>query len=105
MEIRASFFAPPWVNGMLSSLKDVPITPDEKVEIPVIMIKSDKGQLIEYMRGLNNIKNYLKYGFNRIIRDCPFRWGRCIGERCSLYYIERDTGDCALVWQLFKKPT
>lgn len=105
MEIRASFEDHKKLKKIKTRLKDVPITPDEKVEIPVIMIKSDKGQLIEYMRGLNNIKNYLKYGFNRIIRDCPFRWGRCIGERCSLYYIERDTGDCALVWQLFKKPT
>lgn len=86
-----------------TNLRDITITLDERVEIPVIMIKTQEGELKEYLRGFKPIKNYLKYGFNRIIKKCPLRHRKCIGEKCSLYFVDNNTGDCALIWVLFKK--
>ena len=81
---------------------DVTITMDEKAEVPIIMFKDAKGEIREFLRGFDAIKNYLKYGFNRIIKKCPLRHRKCIGEKCSLYFVDNNTGDCALIWSLFR---
>ncbi len=82
---------------------DITITYDDNVEIPVIMVKTNEGKLVEYLKGFKVIQNYLKYGYNRIIKRCPFRHRKCIGEKCSLYFIDNGTGDCVLIWSMFKK--
>jgi len=78
---------------------EIPITVDEKADIPVIMLKFQDGHIGEYLKGYKKIKNMLKYGYNRIIKKCPHRHRKCIGEKCSLYVIENGTGDCSIVWQ------
>lgn len=80
----------------------ITLTKDEKINTSVIMIH-ENGQLIEWTRGKENILSYLKYGYVKIIKNCPYRLGKCIGEKCSLYIINNNTGDCAHVWNFFKK--
>ena len=82
---------------------DVTITPDENVDVPVIMFKNNEGALVEYLRGIKPVLNYMKYGYNRIIKKCPMRHRKCIGEKCSLYFVENGTGDCVLIWNMFKR--
>lgn len=103
MEIRASSKYYRKLAGIITPRMDVQITLDDKAEIPVAMIKMDDGALQEWMRGFGPIKNFLRYGFNRIRRKCPIRHRKCIGERCSWYFIENDTGDCIKVWYMFKE--
>ncbi len=75
----------------------VPITKENQINESVIMIHQG-GKLIPWLAGRKAIKGYLKYGYNRIIKNCPHRSGQCIGERCSFYVIQNGTGDCAHVW-------
>ncbi len=86
-----------------TTIKNIDFTIDDKLEFPIIMIQNEKSELVEYLRSYKLISNYLKYGYNRIIKKCPYRHRKCIGEKCSLYYIENGTGDCVHVWQMFKK--
>tara|TARA_Y100000310_G_scaffold343988_1_gene454393 strand:- start:530 stop:859 length:330 start_codon:yes stop_codon:yes gene_type:complete len=105
MDIRASLKDSAKLEKIKAKSKaevDFPINPDKNVEIPVIMIHKE-GQLVEYIRGFDNVKNYLKYGYNRIIKKCPYRHRKCIGEKCSLYFVHGGTGDCVLIWQMFKE--
>jgi len=77
------------------------ITIDSKVNQPVIMAHTSEGKLIELIKGYKPVENYLKYGYNRLIKKCPHRmFGlfNCIGEKCQLYYIKGVTGDCAHTW-------
>ena len=103
MEIRTNNKFYKKIVSQKTSLIDIDITLDNNVEIPIIMFKNEKGELKEYLRGFKQIRNYLKYGFNRIIKRCPIRHRKCIGERCSLYFVDNGTGDCAMIWQIFRK--
>ena len=100
MEIRTSSTYYKKLKNIKTKLQDIVITLDENIEIPMIMIKFKDGHLGEYLRGFKNIKNFLKYGYNRIIKKCPYRHRKCIGEKCSLYIINNSTGDCAKVWSV-----
>lgn len=80
----------------------IPLALDENMQIPVIMYKDPGGELKEYLRGFRAIRNYLKHGYNRITRNCPYRHRKCIGEKCALYFVDNGTGDCVLIWQMFK---
>jgi len=102
MEIRADSKDYRKLKKVKTSL-DITITIDEKAEVPIIMFKDEKGELKEFLRGFDAAKNYLKYGFNRIIKKCPLRHRKCIGEKCSLYFVDNSTGDCALIWSLFAR--
>ena len=77
-------------------LKDITFTVDDVT--PIIMAKLTDGRLVEYLRGEKQISNFLKYGYNRIIKQCPMRHRKCIGEKCQLYVIANGTGDCAITW-------
>ncbi len=79
-------------------IKNLIITLDEKAIIPVIMVKFENGELKEYLKGFKNIKNFLKFGYNKIIKKCPIRHRKCIGVKCQLYWIENSTGDCSINW-------
>jgi hypothetical protein len=53
--------------------------------------------------GMDLAKRMMIHGFNRITRKCPFRRHKpCIGEECALYFQNNYTGDCVLIWQMFK---
>lgn len=82
---------------------DVQFIIEDTIDIPVIMHKTADDALVEYLRGRTEICNFLKSGWNRIIKKCPYRHRKCIGEKCSLYFIENGTGDCVLIWHMFKK--
>jgi len=99
VEIRANGKNLERLRKQKTTLTDVTFTQDENVELPIIMILSD-GKLSEYMRGTKNVLNFLKYGYNRITRKCPCRHRKCIGEKCSWYYIQNGTGDCVHVWNI-----
>jgi len=99
MEIRANEKNLARLRRQKTPVDDVTFTRDDSVDIPVVMILSD-GKLVEYLRGMGNIRNFLKHGYNRIIRNCPHRVGKCIGEKCSLYYARNGTGDCAHIWNI-----
>lgn len=82
----------------------IPVTLDEAVEVPIAMIKDAEGKLIEFLRGFESVSNFLKYGYNRLIRKCPLRHRKCIGEKCAWYFVDNLTGDCAAIWQIFRRP-
>lgn len=102
MEIRADSKNCKKLRKIKTSL-EITLTEDKKVEVPIVMFKDEKGELREFVSGFEATKNYLKYGFNRIIKKCPFRHRKCIGEKCSLYFVDNNTGDCALIWSLFRR--
>ncbi len=102
MEIRTNNKFYKKIVSQKTSLIDIDITLDNNVEIPIIMFKNDMGELKEYLRGFKEVRSYLKYGFNHISKNCPYRHRKCIGKRCALYFIDNNTGDCAIIWQLFK---
>lgn len=102
MEVRAN------LKDYLKLIKietsvEIQVTQDVNVEIPIIMFKDKKGELKEFIRGFEKIKNFLKYGYNRIIKNCPLKDGKCIGEKCAWYFIDNLTGDCAMIWQMFRR--
>jgi hypothetical protein len=78
------------------------LTLDENAVVPVAMVH-DEGTFKEFLRGVEGCERLLRYGFNRITRSCPYRHRRCIGERCSLYFVQGLTGDCVHIWQMFRK--
>ena len=83
--------------------ENIPITLDDNVEIPIIMIQNEEKVLVEFLRGYKKVRAFLKYGYNRIIAKCPIRHRKCIGEKCSWYYVENLTGDCVKIWDLIKR--
>ena len=103
MEVRTNSIFYKKLKKMGEKQKNIPVTLDENVEIPVIMIQNDEKKLVEYLRGYRRVSDFLKYGYHRIIANCPMRFGRCIGEKCSWYYVENFTGDCIKIWQLIKR--
>lgn len=47
------------------------------------------------------VRNWLRYGYNRIRRSCPHRilgLLPCRGPRCQHYVVEFGTGDCSANW-------
>ena len=86
-----------WSRSLVN--KDaVTLTVDEKVAVPVIMAKMEDGSLIEWTRGMANVRSFLKHGYVRIIKDCPYQIGKCRGEKCQLFQVRNGTGDCAHNW-------
>jgi len=102
MDIRGNIKQISKLKKIKTEIKDVSFNADNNVEVPVIMVSNAEGKLTEYIKGFKPISNYLKYGYNRIIKQCPYRHRKCIGEKCSLYFIKNGTGDCTHIWQLFK---
>ena len=78
------------------------ITTDNTLTDSIIMIKTPEGKLLEWTKGEKNVESFLKYGYVRIKKNCPYRMGKCICEKCSLYVIKNGTGDCAHVWSALK---
>lgn len=74
------------------------LTKDDSIDASVIMIQDNEGKLIEWTRGFNNIKSFITKGYVGIRKNCPYRIGKCIGAKCSLYVIKNYTGDCAHIW-------
>ncbi len=85
-----------------SRLKMVSINLDNNVDVPIVMTSSDKGELVEYLRGFKEVKGLLKYGYVRVAKQCPLRHRKCIADKCSFYFIENGTGDCVYIWKMFK---
>ena len=79
------------------------VTTDDAATVPVIIAHQPDGTFVEFLRGFKEVKAFMRYGYHRIRRNCPYRHRRCIGERCALYHVERLTGDCAHIWALFKR--
>lgn len=51
--------------------------------------------------GQTGVKNWLRYGYNRIRRRCPHRilgLLPCQGPKCQHYIVEFGTGDCSANW-------
>lgn len=80
----------------------VTLTEDEKAIQPVILVQSE-GSLVEWSRGYKNVESLLMYGYVRIQKNCPYRIGKCICEKCSLYIVKNVTGDCSHVWGSYLK--
>lgn len=98
MEIRASSKTLDRLKGIPSRLADVTFTEDDSMKVPIIMVESKDGKLVEWVRG-DQVEQAIVHGYNRLIKKCPMRDGKsCIGEKCQWYVIENSTGDCAVVW-------
>jgi len=85
---------------------EIVLTLDPEISSSFIMVKTDQGTLAPWTFGRENILSYLRHGVVLLRKRCPFsffRIGRCRGEKCQLYHIRNNTGDCALVWALFIK--
>ena len=76
----------------------VTLSEDASAVVPVIMVKTDTGALAEWTRGMANVSSFIKYGYVRIIKKCPYQFGKCRGEKCQLYVVHNGTGDCAHNW-------
>ena len=102
MDIRGSEKNLKRLRKIKTSIQDINFNIDSNVEVPVVMVLTSEGKLSEFLRGYKEVATFIKYGYNRIRRSCPYRHRKCIGEKCSLYYIKNGTGDCAHIWNLFK---
>ena len=76
----------------------VSITEDSNATVPVAMVKDNNNALVEWTRGFPNVASFIRYGYVRIIKDCPYQFGKCRGEKCQLYVVRNGTGDCAHTW-------
>jgi len=77
----------------------VSINEDPAVEISTIMVKNEAGELVPWTTGRANIESFIKNGYVRLIRKCPFQPGKCRGEKCQLFQVQNGTGDCVINWQ------
>ncbi len=68
------------------------------------MVKNRAGEFVEWTRGLDHVLSFLEYGYVKVSDNkfCPHLRKRCIGEKCALYVIRFDAGDCAHVWGAMK---
>jgi hypothetical protein len=87
-----------WEKTTAINKELVTLNIDEKVKVPVIVVKDDKGNITEWTRGFDNVKSFIKYGYVRIIKKCPYQFGKCRGEKCQLYQVINGTGDCSHSW-------
>lgn len=76
----------------------VTLNEDANATVPVIMVKGADGALVEWTRGIEHVSSFLKLGYVRICRSCPYQFGKCRGEKCQLFMIRNGTGDCAHNW-------
>ena len=80
----------------------VTITLDATAAVPIVISHQSDGGFVEFLRGFRDVKAFIRCGYHRIRRNCPYRHRRCIAERCSLYHVHNATGDCAHIWALFR---
>lgn len=80
----------------------VTMTTDDAATVPVVISHQTDGGFVEFLRGFRDVKAFIRYGYHRVRRNCPYRHRRCIAERCSLYHVHNATGDCAHIWALFR---
>lgn len=112
MEIQASKADYKKLNKLKKKYKaDIQITLNEQSNVSVIMVhvsgnsngdKTHGASLQEWTRGKANITSFLKYGYVRLQKNCPYRVGKCICEKCSLYLVKNGTGDCVHIWNYLK---
>lgn len=80
----------------------VSINLDENVDFPLIMMTNNIGKLQEWTSGYNNVKSFLKYGYVKIRKNCPFKHipflKKCSTNNCQFYFIKGLTGDCSINW-------
>lgn len=81
----------------------VSIEEDSNIDVTTIMVKNDAGELVPWTTGRKNVESFIRYGYVRLIRKCPFQPGRCRGEKCQLYQVKHGTGDCVINWQFLGK--
>lgn len=87
----------------------IEFTIDESCDAPILttLLPSMK-QIITFATGMDSAKAYIKYGYDRIIKQCPLIKKKCIAEKCQFYQIlgetpETQTGDCVFNWSFFTK--
>ncbi len=103
MEIRATSKDYKLFEKLYTNKRDdLTLTKDDTNNFSVIMVLTEEGSFKEWTRGRANITSYLKYGYVRIRKQCPYRHRKCIAEKCALYVISAGTGDCAHVWNFYK---
>ena len=74
---------------------------DDTCNEPEISYKINEKEIKLWIYGYNPVKNYLIYGYNRIIKKCPYKFfTKCLGEKCQFYFIENMTGDCVKIWDI-----
>lgn len=76
----------------------VSINEDSKTTVPTIMTKNSEGALVEWTRGIENVSSFIKYGYVKITKNCPYQIGKCRGEKCQLFQVRNGIGDCAHNW-------
>jgi hypothetical protein len=87
-----------WEKSTAIDKNKISLNIDEKAIVPVIMVKNEKGIIVEWTRGIANVKSFIEYGYVRIIKKCPYKFGNCIAEKCQLFQTYNGTGDCAHNW-------
>ena len=91
-----------WQRSPLDK-RAVTITTDDAAVVPVVIAHRPDGGFVEFIRGFEDVKAFMRYGYHRIRRHCPYRHRRCIAERCALYHVHNGIGDCAHIWSLFSR--
>lgn len=90
-----------WLRSPLDK-SAVTITTDDAATVPVVIVHQPDGGFVEFLRGFKVVKAFMRHGYHRIRRKCPYRHRRCIAESCALYHVHNATGDCAHIWALFR---
>jgi len=102
MDIRGNLKTINKLKKIKTKVKDINFNIDDKIESCVIMLQTEEKKLVEWTRGYDNVSSFLKYGYVRITKMCPYRHRKCIGEKCSLYFIMNNTGDCVHIWNVIQ---
>lgn len=77
------------------------LVPSTTATETALYIETDAG-MVEWFVGKDYAQSFIRFGYVRISKQCPYRHRKCIGEACSLYTIMHNIGDCAHVWAAVK---
>lgn len=100
VEIRANSETIKKIKKVSILGSDIALTPDDSIDEAVIMLQED-GKLFVGTSGDEKVIDFAKYGYLRVLKDCPFRHGfvrTCRAEKCQLYVVHSGIGGCSLSW-------
>jgi len=78
----------------------IPFNVDESLPQLVVMVRGEQGptqgQLFAWLTGDRNVIDFCRYGYRRILLECPIMRRRCIAEKCQLWKVQQGIGNCSI---------
>jgi hypothetical protein len=81
--------------------ENVEVAVDSVAAESFLSLISEQGEGRVAIIGEKPVREWLKYGYQRIAKKCPYRmFGlfRCRAEKCQHYVVDSGVGDCATNW-------